>query len=209
MSAAIHRVGTRALLIELGELDLALRWHTHLSAHPLPGQRELIAAAATVLVVLDSARHAARAARTLGSLTPRAATASSTRRVEVEVVYDGPDLEDTADLLGISPEELVNWHTGTRWRAAFRGFAPQIRLLLPRRAEAGAPGAAPEQPAHPGAARRGGPGGLLLRRLPAYLPRRLAADRPFPHPHVGLRCYPARHNPPRARHALPRGPRVH
>ncbi|MEJ4100250.1 carboxyltransferase domain-containing protein [Corynebacterium mastitidis] len=131
MSAAIHRVGTRALLVELGELDLALRWHAHLSTHPLPGQREVIAAAATVLVVLDSARHAARAARTLGSLTPRAATASSAREVEVEVVYDGPDLEDTADLLGISPEELVNWHTGTRWRAAFGGFAPGFAYCSP------------------------------------------------------------------------------
>lgn len=131
MSTAIHRVGTRALLVELGELDLALRWHAHLSAHPLPVQREVIAAAATVLVVLDSARHAERAARTLGSLTPQAAAASSAREVEVEVVYDGPDLENTADLLGISREELIAWHTGTRWRAAFGGFAPGFAYCVP------------------------------------------------------------------------------
>ncbi|MEK0377165.1 carboxyltransferase domain-containing protein, partial [Corynebacterium mastitidis] len=131
MSAAIHRVGTRALLVELGELDLALRWHAHLSAHPLPGQREVIAAAATVLVVLDSARHAERAARTLGSLNPQATTASSPREVEVKVIYDGPDLESTADLLGLSREELIAWHTGTRWRAAFGGFAPGFAYCVP------------------------------------------------------------------------------
>lgn len=131
MNTTIHRLGTRALLVEVGELDLALRWHAHLTAHPVPGQRELIAAATTVLVVTDTPRHARQAARLLATLGPQKTTTQAPREVEVEVIYDGPDLAATADLLGISPEELVSWHTATPWRAAFGGFAPGFTYCVP------------------------------------------------------------------------------
>ncbi|WPF66824.1 MULTISPECIES: carboxyltransferase domain-containing protein [unclassified Corynebacterium] len=131
MSTTIHRVGTRALLVEVGELDLALRWHAHLSKHPVPGQVELIAAAATVLVVTDSPRHAHQAARLLAGVEPERAATEAPREVEVEVIYDGPDLTDTADLLGMSTEELISWHTETPWRAAFGGFAPGFTYCVP------------------------------------------------------------------------------
>ncbi|KQB83587.1 carboxyltransferase domain-containing protein [Corynebacterium oculi] len=131
MSTAIHRVGTRALLVEVGELDLALRWHSHLTAHPVPGQVELIAAATTVLVVTESPRHARQAANLLAALEPQETTAQTPREVEVEVVYDGPDLAHTAELLGTSTEELIAWHTETPWRAAFGGFAPGFTYCVP------------------------------------------------------------------------------
>ncbi|WP_370513967.1 carboxyltransferase domain-containing protein [Corynebacterium sp. zg331] len=131
MSPTYHRVGTRALLVELGDLDLALRWHAHLSHHPVPGQVDLIAAATTVLLVTDSPSHARQAESLLPRLRPESASAQATREVEVAVVYDGPDLADTAKLLGISTEELIAWHTGTAWRATFGGFAPGFTYCVP------------------------------------------------------------------------------
>jgi KipI family sensor histidine kinase inhibitor len=63
--------------------------------------------------------------------------------IELPVRYDGPDLAAVAELLGLSPEAVVALHTGSRWTAAFGGFAPGFaylvtdhdRLVVPRRAE--------------------------------------------------------------------------
>lgn len=67
---------------------------------------------------------------------------SGTAGVVIPVRYDGPDLAEVADLLGITPDEVVAAHTGAVWTAAFIGFAPGFaylraadgRLDVPRRA---------------------------------------------------------------------------
>jgi KipI family sensor histidine kinase inhibitor len=61
----------------------------------------------------------------------------------IEVVYDGPDLEEVAALTGLSRRQVVDAHTGTPWRIGFGGFAPGFaylvdgdpRLSVPRRTE--------------------------------------------------------------------------
>ncbi len=61
--------------------------------------------------------------------------------VEIPVRYAGPDLDEVARLTGLSPAEVVQIHTGARWRVAFGGFAPGFaylvggdpRLAVPRR----------------------------------------------------------------------------
>ena len=52
------------------------------------------------------------------------------RSIELEVVYDGADLADTAALLGMSPDELVRRHTSAEWSVAFTGFAPGFGYLI-------------------------------------------------------------------------------
>jgi KipI family sensor histidine kinase inhibitor len=49
--------------------------------------------------------------------------------VELAVDYDGPDLASTADLIGISAEELVREHTAIEHVVAFCGFAPGFGYL--------------------------------------------------------------------------------
>lgn len=57
--------------------------------------------------------------------------------------YDGPDLDEVAELTGLSPSEVVAAHTGCVWQAGFVGFAPGFayltggdpRLVVSRRAE--------------------------------------------------------------------------
>jgi KipI family sensor histidine kinase inhibitor len=93
--------------------------------------------------------------------------------VTLPVRYDGPDLGDAAELLGMTVDELVARHSGARWRAAFVGFAPGFAYLtsadfaldVPRRAtsrprvEAGSVGLAGE---FSGVYPRESPGGWQL-----------------------------------------------
>lgn len=55
------------------------------------------------------------------------------RKVVLDVRYDGPDLADVADLVGVSTETFVRQHTSITWRAAFGGFAPGFFYLVDER----------------------------------------------------------------------------
>jgi len=60
----------------------------------------------------------------------------------VRVRYDGPDLDEVAARLGLTPAEVARGHAEGRYRARFIGFAPgfaylgglDARLRVPRRA---------------------------------------------------------------------------
>jgi KipI family sensor histidine kinase inhibitor len=63
--------------------------------------------------------------------------------VQIDVVYDGEDLDEVARLTGMTPDQVIAAHTGTPWRVGFGGFAPGFayllggdsRLEVPRRSE--------------------------------------------------------------------------
>jgi KipI family sensor histidine kinase inhibitor len=63
--------------------------------------------------------------------------------VEIRVHYDGPDLSEISELIGLTPAEVVVAHTQSPWRVAFAGFSPGFaylsggdsRLQVPRRCE--------------------------------------------------------------------------
>ena len=52
------------------------------------------------------------------------------RRLEVPVVFDGPDLETVAEWAGVTPEVVVSLMTGTELSVAFVGFAPGFPYLV-------------------------------------------------------------------------------
>jgi len=96
----------------------------------LPGVRELVPAARTVLLLLErpleddtALLRAVRALRFTGG------AGSTGGHVEIPVVYDGEDLAETARLLGISPEELIRRHGSRDYLVAFSGFAPGFAYL--------------------------------------------------------------------------------
>lgn len=127
MSAAapdIRRAGDRALLVDVGSLESAMAWHAELQSDPLAGQLEVVGAARTVLVRFASAAAAEAAVASLRGLAPAHTAPSAAREHVLDVVYDGDDLAETARLLGMSSDALVEAHTATVWRAAFGGFAP-------------------------------------------------------------------------------------
>lgn len=131
----IHRAGTRALLVDLPDLAEVMTWHAALTAQPLAGQTSVIAAARTVLLEFATPRDTQRAVDTLAGFSPAAAGQSTPREVTIDVIYDGEDLNSTADHLGISAEELINRHTSQAWMAAFGGFAPGFTYCVPTDAE--------------------------------------------------------------------------
>ena len=49
--------------------------------------------------------------------------------VEIPVRYDGEDLEEVAEMLGITTEEVVRRHTDAEYTVAFTGFAPGFAYL--------------------------------------------------------------------------------
>lgn len=137
----IRPVGSRAILIELGSMDDVLSLKSHLSEQPLPGQVDVLAAAETVLVTADSPAAIRAIAREVPRLDLSGPAVLDDTLREIETVYDGEDLDDVAELTGLSREAVIEAHTGQPWIAAFGGFAPGFayladgdeRLEVPRR----------------------------------------------------------------------------
>ncbi|GAA1787232.1 5-oxoprolinase subunit B family protein [Agromyces lapidis] len=126
--------GESALLVECDGLDEVLALHDALAAERRPGVVELVPAARTVLVAVDPAvlplESLATWLRRIRVEEAPAATASALGEAVIRVVYDGDDLDETAALLGISPEALVARHLAASWRVAFGGFAPGFGYLV-------------------------------------------------------------------------------
>ncbi|WP_288831880.1 carboxyltransferase domain-containing protein [uncultured Corynebacterium sp.] len=127
----IKRVGTRALMVDLTSLDAVMDWHSALSSAPFEHQTDVVAAARTVLLTFDSPAATAAAAEALRTFKPGAASRATPRDIEIEVLYDGADLDELSSSLGMSRAELIEWHTKTTWVAAFGGFAPGFTYCVP------------------------------------------------------------------------------
>ncbi|WP_432789194.1 urea amidolyase family protein [Brevibacterium sp. K11IcPPYGO002] len=125
-----HTASRRHLLVECADLPATMALHHSLEAADLPGVTELIPAARTVLLSFDPARTSAEtlteAVRGLGHTESASDTA---REVTIEVRYDGDDLAEVADLLSVSPAEVINRHQAATWQVAFAGFAPGFGYL--------------------------------------------------------------------------------
>jgi KipI family sensor histidine kinase inhibitor len=181
--------GDRALLVEVADLGAVAAVAAALERTPLPGQRELVPAARTVLVRLDRPPTETDAALLRRLATGPAPLRTDAPSVELPVVFDGPDLTEVAELTGRSVPDLVAALGAVEFTVAFSGFAPGFGYLtglpeelhVPRRATprtrvpAGSVGlAGPFAGAYP----RASPGGWqLVGRTDAVL---FDVDRPEP-----------------------------
>lgn len=144
MTVRLLPSGPDAILVECGSQAEVLALHEALAAEPPAGLVELVPAARTVLVSVDHrvlpletaaswVRRAAQRSPADGAPAgPSSATVLPERAAPVvlDVSYDGEDLDDTAQLLGIGPAELVARHLAAEWRVAFIGFAPGFAYLV-------------------------------------------------------------------------------
>ncbi|MFQ6396964.1 5-oxoprolinase subunit B family protein [Nocardia sp. KC 131] len=158
----IRAAGDRALLItpiehaDIAELVAALR------RRPISGVQDVLPTAETILVTLLSVPDAQLVRRELAALIAhlyqygrkrdsRIVSRGTLPDSDIEddavlilVRYDGADLDEVAQSLGLSTAEVIAAHTGTVWRCAFVGFAPGFgylespdgRLTVPRRSAA-------------------------------------------------------------------------
>ncbi len=134
--------GDRALLVELADLAAVAAVRAALERSPLRGQRELVPAARTVLVVLDRPPTGADTAVLCDIPLEAAVGHHEGPQVDLPVVFDGPDLAEVAELTRRSVPALVEALTSTGFTVAFGGFAPGFAYLaglppelhVPRRA---------------------------------------------------------------------------
>ncbi|MCR2784895.1 5-oxoprolinase/urea amidolyase family protein [Microbacterium sp. zg-B96] len=196
--------GAGAVLAEVATLAAARDLHARLQASRPAGVVDLVPAARTVLVRLDPAVLSVAAARTWIAHAPDAPAArTDAGEVVIPISYDGPDLAETAELLGITAEELVRRHRDAVWTVAFTGFAPGFgylvsddwpfdvpRLAAPRtRVPAGSVGLAA---GFTGAYPRATPGGWrLIGRTDAVLFDPAAASPALLAPGIRVRFVPA------------------
>jgi KipI family sensor histidine kinase inhibitor len=123
--------GDTGLLVEVDGLPEVLALADAVRAAPPAGVLDVVPAARTVLLCVEPGTDLTDVRRAVLDLhvEPGAAPPDGDR-VEIEVVYDGPDLEEVGELTGLSAEGVVAAHTGTPWRAAFGGFAPGFAYLV-------------------------------------------------------------------------------
>lgn len=132
-SPVIRACGRTAFLVELPTLAEVLALHAELIAHPLSGQMEVLAAARTLMVRAATGRDAAWLADQVAALHPETHDRQQGPLIEIEVCYDGPDLDRLATLLGWSRDAVITAHTGQLWTAAFGGFAPGFTYCVAHR----------------------------------------------------------------------------
>ncbi|PYG02219.1 sensor histidine kinase inhibitor, KipI family [Georgenia satyanarayanai] len=126
----VRPVGERALLVGCADLAEVLGLHAALSASPLPGQAEVLAAARTVLVRATDRPARDRLAPVLRDLPAPPVPPAAGDVVVIDTVYDGADLTAVAEHTGLSVQGVVGAHSGEEWTAAFGGFAPGFAYLV-------------------------------------------------------------------------------
>ncbi|MEG2977534.1 MAG: urea amidolyase family protein [Comamonas sp.] len=136
-------VNRQSILVELADLQQTLALLGALQAQSIEGVQELVPAARTILV--QFAPHIISTVQLVNRIAACDLNGEVQRSdvlVQIPVRYDGEDLAEVAQILGISPEEVVSRHTGSEWSVAFTGFAPGFAYLsggdpvfnVPRRA---------------------------------------------------------------------------
>ncbi|MEP6587903.1 MAG: 5-oxoprolinase subunit PxpB [Polaromonas sp.] len=123
-------VNLNALLVELDNLEQTLALLASLKNEPIAGIEELVPAARTILVSWrPTACTLADLVREISQRDVSACAQRGGTLIEIPVHYTGEDLADVAQLLGITPEELIRRHTGSEYTVAFTGFAPGFAYL--------------------------------------------------------------------------------
>ncbi|TDE95951.1 5-oxoprolinase subunit PxpB [Occultella glacieicola] len=126
----IRPSGERAVLVEVDTLAQTHALATALGAASDPRILDVVPAARTVLVVVDTTAHLADVAarvRTLDLTAVEAAPAGDPVRIAVD--YDGTDLADVAEATGLTEAEVVARHTAPEYIVDFIGFAPGFGYL--------------------------------------------------------------------------------
>jgi len=122
----LHRpYGPTAWLIE--EIDEPLAWAAGLEQLGLDGVHEIVPAKETVLVITERSAHD-EVGQLLVSVSP-IAQREHQRQVDIDVVYDGDDLDTVAEQTGISVNELIERHSAASYQVAFCGFSPGFAYL--------------------------------------------------------------------------------
>ncbi|RZQ65313.1 5-oxoprolinase subunit B family protein [Amycolatopsis suaedae] len=124
------RYGEHGALVECGSLAEAGALRAVLADAHHPDVVELVPGARTVLLAVRPGSAALGELRELAeSADLDHPPAGEPSEIEIDVHYDGEDLELVARTAGIGVDEVVELHTGAEYTVAFTGFAPGFGYL--------------------------------------------------------------------------------
>jgi KipI family sensor histidine kinase inhibitor len=137
----IRRAGEHAILVETADLAAAHRLHAALRSSPLPEVVDVVPGERTVLITVHPQSGLKRLRRRLEVIGESESLETGCKEHELPVEYDGEDLDEVAELTGLSVPEVVERHAESRFVVAYLGFAPGFgyltgldeRLSVPRR----------------------------------------------------------------------------
>jgi KipI family sensor histidine kinase inhibitor len=139
----VLRYGAHALLVECADAQqvaaVCAEVYRRRERGDLPAFDDLVPAELTVLI--DGLDDPDPLSHEIPGWGLSDVAAASSRLVELEVRYDGPDLDEVARAWGLTPDQAVEAHTAVEYRVAFCGFTPGFAYLtglpeqyhLPRR----------------------------------------------------------------------------
>src|ERR1700679_2434028 len=124
--------GYYALLLPFDRTAEVLAGTDALREVAMPGVRDIVPAARTVLLKLEGPGRQSAIRRRLGTLTvaPDAAATAPAEPTVIDVVYDGADLAEVGELTGMTTAQVIDAHTANPWKVGFCGFAPGFAYLL-------------------------------------------------------------------------------
>ncbi len=124
-ASAIIPLTEAAFLARFDEESLAARWAAELREQAWAGVVDVVAAYRDVAVFADPETVNLDALkRELAQLQAPERGDTLGRTHEIPVLYDGPDLVETAQLLGLEPREVVSLHGAAPYRVFALGFLP-------------------------------------------------------------------------------------
>ncbi|OAT49056.1 allophanate hydrolase 2 subunit 1/allophanate hydrolase 2 subunit 2 [Proteus hauseri ATCC 700826] len=119
------------LLVELSSLKETLALYESIKQADIPAIQDMVPAAKTLLIHyipwLISAEELVLMVR---KLEIKAVLSRQTRSLTIPVDYQGEDLNEVAELLGISISDVIRKHTEQTYQVAFTGFAPGFAYLI-------------------------------------------------------------------------------
>ena len=137
--------GDQALLLQFDSTAEVLAWAAALRDAAMPDVLDIVAAARTVLLQLDGPGRQGATRRQLDTMRVAvgAESVAPGEPLVIDVVYDGADLDEVAELSGLTTAQVIEAHTANPWNVGFCGFAPGFaylvggdpRLAVPRRSE--------------------------------------------------------------------------
>ena len=127
----ITPVGDLAVLVDVESLEEVHVLWRNLRSSPPAGTEEVIAGARSILATFQAGTNLAAAVESIRTTTVSSERVSVTpNRIEIPVVYDGPDIDDVAALSGIAPSVVEARHSDPEYTVAFLGFSPGFAYLI-------------------------------------------------------------------------------
>jgi len=124
----IRPFGEAAFLVEVVGPEAAQGLRRALVAEPIEGVTGLVPGRASLLVEFDPFIADPVTLETrIAAVAPAAPPAG--RRRSIPVIYDGPDLVEVAELVGLSVTAVATAHAAADHRVLFGGFAPGFAYI--------------------------------------------------------------------------------